>query len=156
MNDIFEESITAIPVVREKAWLRGSVAAGPRLRFPELFPDIPEESPLRKLKELKRNWDGEGAEPFSLILLHRAMKLWEDLTKSLSKEQLPQVVPGREDFISFVWSVDQPSKRLEVWIHGDLNHYQADWCLERGDSQECGTAGKRPDLMRVIGEYVKA
>lgn len=148
--DEIETCATVVPIVQEPCWLAEEPPPVRLFKFPHEFPDIPEASPIRRLRELKRNWDGEGAEPFSLLLLHRAQKFWIALESIGTRAQ---VSPGREDFISFVWTEMIPEKRLDIWIYGGSN-FRAEWEIELTHAIENGTASGLHELLGIVRRYL--
>lgn len=147
------------PIAEEQEWMKlcsdkhATQAKGPRIEFPQEFPDIPVDSPLYKFKDFRKNWDGEGAEPLSLLLLHRGERFWRAIKALPTPVALPQVTPGRDNFIAFTWT-EAKNKRLDIWIHGE-SVYKATYDLEfAGESEPVEEVETNlRELIDIVNKY---
>ncbi|MBL0184637.1 MAG: hypothetical protein IPP97_02765 [Candidatus Obscuribacter sp.] len=110
--------------------------------------------PLAKLKALKKGWDGENADcPTDGVLL-RAQELLDNFYKAnLLGIAYPKIFPGKENIISFTWSVPA-KKRLDIWVRDFDEDCFADFALSSERTQiSSGFVQEAKNLIDVLYQY---
>jgi hypothetical protein len=112
---------------------------------PELF---------KKMRELKKGFDGHGSEPPDSKLIDQAEALWTNVRQLFPAYAKPAVFPGADNFISFSWR--NTNKRLELAIHynpSDVS-FTCDWVINFNDESDSYEGEFDLDLLiTIIGRY---
>lgn len=111
-------------------------------------------TPVNKVRYLEKGWDGYDAEPLSKDVLAKADAFYAAV-RSLCDKDAPQVAASGDDVVAFAWTAHAPSKRLDVWFHGDEE--DAEWSLDvDGKSVESDCTSNLEELVQVVNRYLGA
>lgn len=71
---------------------------------------------------------------FPKLLLEKAESFWELLSQSLEYDQMPEVIPGDDDFVVFAWV--SPKRRLEInFFSENEDCVKHDWVMQIGEEK---------------------
>ena len=117
-------------------------------------------APIRRLRELPDNWDGQGARRLADDddLIAKAEQTWDTVVEIMPATLLPDVLPGPSGFITFSWR-RVVGKNLQLNIfRGEDGQLILDWLLEtRPSGRYTDEAVFDPSLLpRLVEKYLAA
>lgn len=128
-EEVWESSATQVGLV-------GSVLTSDfyeELRIPDLLNKASNQAdPFADCVGLEYDWDNRGAEPLSPETIAKGRSFYA-VVESLIREHAsePEISPGLDDFIEFLWRKPEKGTRLEIWLYGQGKFY-SEFCIARG------------------------
>jgi hypothetical protein len=106
----------------------------------------------KRLLALKKDWDGEGGEPFKEKTINLAIKIAKKLHDNVkNKKYLPDLLPFQNGSVDIDFRTDKFECLISVGEDGDIGYYCDDHvCKKPCDNHEPENSIKGKNIQKLI------